>query len=186
MSLLDVVFTLISEQFEISARGIRSLQLATDSTSEKDWQEESAHLYQKVFTLLAGGKGLPFFRPNYLEISGRVFFFAAGLKQLNRQLTTLPAAPLKSVGECLHNTEKAFSSLRLVWTRFLENSDKACREAAHSLPLIVSLRQSVAQLSSPARLSVETASLCSSWEVLSDCLFEIDLALKKLIAVTKI
>lgn len=180
------VFTLMSKQFETAARVIRSLQPNPDSERQEDWQEESARLYQKVFSLFSGGEGLPFFRSYYLEISGRVFSFVAELKQFYRHLTDLPAEHLESVRDCLRNTETAFSSLNLAWNRFLDNPDKACSEALPSLPLIVSLRQSVAQLSFLTRPSMEVSGLCSAWEILSDRLFEIDLALKKLIAVSKI
>ena len=181
-----VVFTLMSKQFEIATRVIRSFQPNPDPENQEDWQEESAQLYQKVFSLFAGGEGLPFFRSNYLEISGRIFSFVAELKRLHRHLNNLPADHLESVRDCLRNTETALSSLNLTWNRFLDNSDKACHEAIPSLPLIVSLRQSVAQLSFLARPSMEVSGLCSAWEILSDRLFEIDLALKKLIAVAKI
>ncbi|MDP8235883.1 MAG: hypothetical protein P9M08_05835 [Candidatus Erginobacter occultus] len=186
MSSIKIVFTLISKQFALAAREIRSLPKAPASTSGKDGQEESLRLYQEVFTLLAGGEGLPFFRPNYLEISGRVFSLNMELAEIKRQISALSADALKSVRDCLGNTDKAFSLLGLAWSRFLEDPDKAGRDAAAALALIISLRQSIADIFFRSRPAGEMAVLGLRWDNLSQRLFEIDLALRKLIAVARI
>ncbi len=186
MSLLKV-FNIISDQFETAAKGVRALHppLAAPAAAA-DWWEQSSRLYQAGFSLLAGGEGLPFFRLNYLDVSARVFLFAAGLKSLSERFPELSALPLAAVGDCLRGTDGAFASLRLVWSRFQQDSRGAGREAGAFLPLILALRGNVSRLHSPAdpTAEIERGYLC--WEALTDRLLEIDLALKKLIVVAKV
>ncbi len=186
MSSIKIVLTLISKQFALVAGEIRTWSKSPDTPNGKDGQGESLHLYQEVFILLAGGEGLPFFRPNYLEISGRVCSLMMELAELRRWLSALPVDSLKSVRDFLSDADRVFSSLDLAWNRFLEDPIKAGRDTAATLDMISSLRQSVARIFTGSRPNGEMSVIGFRCQNFTERLFELDLALKKLIAVATI
>ncbi|HOO78065.1 MAG TPA: hypothetical protein PLI51_03255 [bacterium] len=146
--------------------------------------KDGRHLFDRVFNLLAQGESLPFFRQNYLELSGYAAQLAALAEQLLDLGKVLPESEIRRLADLFGVLRDVTSILGSAWTKLQRSLTEAQREIELVQEPLGKLEKTVTAIAlaapspagrlAPAAYGVMTA------------VWMIDLALKKIIAIRTI
>ena len=150
---------------------------------------ESSRLYNDLFDILSHGESLPFFRQNYMELSGNIDMLAGKVMRILGLRTMLSVKEWESLSGLLEAVKEAVSIFYSTWVKVERNIPEsvteiklAGRPLGRAEEIVRGLNQLALSAGEPTR-SIYLAELANSTIA---SLEAIDLSFKKLIVIIKL